>query len=351
VTLDSIFAQIAEACLVLDSAGCITFANEAAARLIGKSPKALIGAPVPQDSQHGLPFAEISANVSKTRQHSHRTHRCSVTQRTFQLVGLPAGDAVLLLCWESASLETSSSQETDHSAAIVQEVTRELDSLSYTVSHDLRAPLRHIEAFGGLLEQSLAGKLDSASTEYLGVIIQSAQQMGQLLDGVLSYSRISRRDINRATVSLDQVFKAVLQELKLETEGRQIQWHLDPLPEVEGDPWMIRQCMVQLISNALKFTRGCPQACIRVGASRTATETILRIEDNGVGFDMQYVDRLFGLFQRLHSDPQFAGRGIGLAHVRRMIQRQGGRVWAEGKPGAGATFFIAFPNPSKGQHT
>jgi light-regulated signal transduction histidine kinase (bacteriophytochrome) len=226
----------------------------------------------------------------------------------------------------------------------LSEANQELESLSYTVSHDLRAPLRHIEAFAGLLEQNLAGKLDASSAEYLAVIGQSARQMSLLLDGVLSYSRVCRRELNHTTVQLDAAVNAVLQELKLEMEGRRIEWQIEPLPKIVGDPWMIRQIFAQVLSNALKFTRTRDPARISIAAQTTADEIILRVEDNGIGFDPQYTGRLFGLFQRLHSDARFEGKGVGLAHVRRMVQRHGGRVWAEAKPDAGATFFMALPS-------
>jgi light-regulated signal transduction histidine kinase (bacteriophytochrome) len=228
----------------------------------------------------------------------------------------------------------------------LNEVTRELESLSYTVSHDLRAPLRHIEAFTGLLQQNLAGKIDAGSAEYLGIIAQSIRQMTQLLDGVLSYSRLCQRELNLSPVSLEEAVKSVFQDFKLETEGRQIEWQIEPLPEVQADPWMIRQVLVHVISNALKFTRDCAPARIRIDATGNGNEVILQIRDNGVGFDMQYANRLFGLFQRLHSDGRFEGAGIGLAHVRRMMLRQGGRIWAEARPGDGTTFFIALPAPA-----
>jgi len=228
-------------------------------------------------------------------------------------------------------------------ASQLNDTVQELESLSYTISHDLRAPLRHIESFVGLLQQNLAGKLDASSGEYLDVIGQSARQMSKLLDGVLSYSRLCRRGLHRTRIHLDNALKAVMQELKLEMEGRKIDWHIQPLPEVEADPWMIREALSRLISNALKFTRTRETARIAIDSSASSNEIILRIEDNGVGFDMQYVDRLFGLFQRLHSDPQFEGIGVGLAHVRRMILRQGGRIWAEARLDGGATFFVALP--------
>ena len=196
-----------------------------------------------------------------------------------------------------------------------------------------------------MLEQNLAGKTDVTTMEYLSIISESAKQMSGLLDGVLAYSRLCRRDINRTTVSIDAALKAVLQDLKMQIEGRQIEWRIDPLPEVEGDPWMVRQCLGHLISNALKFSRTRPTASIHVSSVTTPEETIIRVEDNGIGFDLEYSERLFGLFQKLHSDPQYEGAGVGLAHVRRMMQRQGGRTWAEAKPGSGAAFFIAFPKP------
>jgi light-regulated signal transduction histidine kinase (bacteriophytochrome) len=247
--------------------------------------------------------------------------------------------------------EEASRSEVERLAEQLREANSELESLSYTVSHDLRAPLRHIEAFAGLLEQNLTGKLDASCAEYLAVIGQSARQMSLLLDGVLSYSRVCRRELNRTTVHLDNALKAVLQELKMEMEGRKIDWQIQPLPSVEADPWMMRQILTQLLSNALKFTRPRDPARISIVSNSTADEIILGIEDNGIGFNPEYTGRLFGLFQRLHSDPRFEGRGVGLAHVRRMVQRQGGRVWAEAKPDAGATFFVAMPRTPVAQQT
>jgi light-regulated signal transduction histidine kinase (bacteriophytochrome) len=167
--------------------------------------------------------------------------------------------------------------------------------------------------------------------------------MAGLLDGVLSYSRLCRRDVNLTTVSLDHAVKAVLQELKLEMESRPVDLRLEALPGVEGDPWMIREIIAQLLRNALKFSRTRENAVISVSATINPHDVILRIADNGIGFDPEYSNKLFGLFQRLHNDPRFEGRGIGLAHVRRMVQRLGGRVWAEAQPDAGATFYVALP--------
>jgi light-regulated signal transduction histidine kinase (bacteriophytochrome) len=338
VNLTSILEQINDACLVLDSDGKVLFANEPAARLVGRSLQELMGKSLPDETDSGLPLAQIARSSAQTGHSSTAQHVATKLQARFEVRAIPTSNALLLFCFESTQ-----DDDLQHCLTQLKETERELESVSYVVSHDLRAPLRHIEAFAGLLEQNLAAKADASSTEYLGIIGQSARQMSQLLDGVLSYSRLCRRDVNRTNVSLDAAFKAVLQELKLEMEGRNIVLHVGPMPEVEGDPWMIRELLLQLFRNALKFTRAKTEARIEVTATTVAGEVWMRVKDNGIGFDNQYADRLFGLFQRLHSDPRFEGKGVGLAHVRRMAQRQGGRVWAEGKPNEGASFYVALP--------
>jgi PAS domain S-box-containing protein len=350
VKLGSIFEQIAEACLVLDSSARVIFMNDSAARLLGRPAKEFYGQPLPEDAAAGLPLKQMCDTVASTRQPARLLRKITTAgglERWFELRASPGADAVVLFCFEAASAPSESTaaleQRIQRYASEVAEATRELESVSYTVSHDLRAPLRHIEAFAGLLEQNLAGKTDASTGEYLSIISESAKQMSELLDGVLAYSRLCRREVNRATVSIDAALKAVLHDLKMQIECRQIEWRIDPLPEVQADPWMVRQCLGHLISNALKFTRTRPVTSIHVSSVTTPEQTIIRVQDNGVGFDLEYSERLFGLFQKLHSDPQYEGAGVGLAHVRRMMQRQGGRIWAEAKPGSGATFFIAFP--------
>ena len=345
MNLTSIFEQIDDACLVLDGTCRVLFANAAAANLLGRPVEALIGKPLPDDTAAGLPLSQIAREVIKTGESLSARIRANGSKQWLDVRASVAGEMIVFLCSKSHAAQPSagSDDQLARSLTQLQETNRELDSVSYTVSHDLRAPLRHVEAFATLLSQHLAGKLDSASAEYLGVITQSAQQMAGLLDGVLSYSRLCRRDVNLTTVSLDHAVKAALQELKLEMEGRSIDLQLDALPGVEGDPWMIREIVAQLLRNALKFSRPRERAVINVSATTNQLDVILRIQDNGIGFDPEYGNKLFGLFQRLHNDPQFEGRGIGLAQVRRMAQRLSGRVWAEAKPDAGATFYVALP--------
>ncbi len=220
---------------------------------------------------------------------------------------------------------------------------KELDTFSYSVSHDLRAPLRHIDGFVEMLDQRVGSSLDPASKEYLGIISTAAKQMGTLIDALLSFSRTGRAPFFKSRVGLDKVVQSVVRDLHYEVEGRVIEWDIGPLPTVEGDPTLLRQALFNLIANALKFTRRRENTRVEIGAIDHQSEWLIHIRDNGVGFDNQYAGKLFGVFQRLHPATDFEGAGIGLANVRRIIRRHGGRAWAEGQPNAGATFYFTLP--------
>ena len=227
---------------------------------------------------------------------------------------------------------------------LLQAANKELEAFSYSVSHDLRAPLRHIDGYAALLSKSAGEALSDKARRYLQTISDSAKQMGQLIDDLLVFSRMGRQDMLRTTVNLDQLVKTVLHDLRLDLQGRTISWTMHPLPNVSGDPVMLRQVFLNLISNALKFTATRPETKIEIGAvRRNSGEAEVFVRDNGVGFDMQYVNKLFGVFQRLHRNDEFEGTGIGLANVRRIIHRHGGRTWAEGAPNQGATFYFSLP--------
>jgi len=230
--------------------------------------------------------------------------------------------------------------------AQLAEANNELEAFAYSVSHDLRAPLRHIDGFIELLQKRMQTALDEKSLHYMNMIADSSKQMGTLIDDLLSFSRMSRTEIFKSQVDLNELTQDVIQGFLPETEGRIIEWQVSSLPHVTCDRAMLRAALVNLISNALKFTNMRETARIEIGCEKEdGTEVIVYIRDNGVGFDMRYVDKLFGVFQRLHRVDEFEGTGIGLANVRRIINRHGGKTWAEGEVGRGATFYFSLPTP------
>ena len=228
--------------------------------------------------------------------------------------------------------------------AQLEEANKELEAFAYSVSHDLRAPLRHIDGFIDMLQKRTVATLDEKSRHYMDVIADSAGKMGVLIDDLLSFSRMGRSEMFKSQVDLNDLVQDVVREAMSETEGRNIHWEISSLPVVIGDRAMLRIVLVNLIANALKFTRSRKVAQIEIGRERRdAAEMVIFVRDNGVGFDMSYADKLFGVFQRLHRQEDFEGTGIGLANVRRIINRHGGETWAEGEPGHGATFYFSLP--------
>jgi len=251
------------------------------------------------------------------------------------------------LASELSQLNSQLEHRVQERTAQLQEANRELESFSYSVSHDLRAPLRHITGFAQLLERRAGEKLDETSRGYLKTIISATQQGGMLVDDLLSFSRMGRAELRKKPVDLKALMEEVCHEMQADMAGRNVEWRLGELPHVEADPALLRQVVRNLLGNALKYTRPRPQAIIEVGARQVQGEVEVWVRDNGVGFEMQYVDKLFGVFQRLHTAEQFEGTGIGLANVRRIIARHGGRTWAEGAVDKGATFHFSLPQTPK----
>jgi PAS domain S-box-containing protein len=229
-------------------------------------------------------------------------------------------------------------------SAELEAANKELEAFAYSVSHDLRAPLRHMAGFAELLQKKASSVLDEKSQRYMTMILESAKRMGDLIDDLLAFSRMGRVEAQMTLVDLDQLVKEVVGEVRQETDGREIAWRLDSLPTCYGDRSMLRIVLVNLVSNAIKFTRERARAEIEIGRAKGSEhEAEVFVRDNGAGFDMKYVDKLFGVFQRLHHADAFEGTGIGLATVQRIVHRHGGKVRAEGAVDQGATFYFSVP--------
>ena len=225
----------------------------------------------------------------------------------------------------------------------LQSANKELEAFSYSVSHDLRAPLRHIMGFIDLLFKESGDRLDENGRHYLEVISDSAGIMKNLIDDLLAFSRNSRAEMKMQWFDFNSLLNEVIDDSSTETGGRKIEWNIGSLPAVFGDRTLLRQVWANLVSNAIKFTRPRDRAIIEIGSRVEGSKFIFFIRDNGVGFDMQYQDKLFGLFQRLHAYEEFEGTGVGLANVRRILRRHGGDAWAESVLGEGATFYFSLP--------
>jgi K+-sensing histidine kinase KdpD len=235
-------------------------------------------------------------------------------------------------------------QELTNRAVELESTNKELESFAYSVSHDLRAPLRHVVGFSELLQKQAASLLDDKSQRYIKTILDSSKKMGNLIDDLLSFSRIGRAETKKSLVNLEQLVKDVVSEVEQETRSREIAWKINALPVCYGDRSMLMLVLANLVSNAVKFTRMRMRAEIEIGyADRDNDEVEVFVRDNGAGFDMQYASKLFGVFQRLHRADEFEGTGIGLATVQRIIHRHGGEVRAEGAVDQGATFYFSLP--------
>ena len=283
----------------------------------------------------------LQARVAQSAGSTHNTIALLGLGAFLQLVLLAS---VYVLIHHDVTERRRVAKELRSRGELLQAANKELEAFSYSVSHDLRAPLRHIDGYAALLSKAAGDALNDKARRYLQTISGSAKQMGQLIDDLLVFSRMGRQDMLQTTVSQDQLIKTVLHDLRLDLQGRAISWTMHPLPNVSGDPAMLRQVFVNLISNALKFTATRPEAKIEIGIAKQGPSDVeVFVRDNGVGFDMQYVGKLFGVFQRLHRNDEFEGTGIGLANVRRIIHRHGGRTWAEGALDQGATFYFSLP--------
>lgn len=247
---------------------------------------------------------------------------------------------------ELAQLNRDLEQRVIERTAELEVSNKELEAFSYSVAHDLRAPLRHIDGFVDLLRRHIAPSQDEKSQRYLKTIGTAAKDMGLLVDHLLVFSRMGKTALNQINVNVSSLIAEIRKELEGPETGRTIEWHIGELPDIEGDTSMMRLVFVNLISNAIKYSRNVPIAIIRINAREINGMWEFSVEDNGAGFDMKYAGKLFGVFQRLHTASEFEGTGIGLANVRRIINRHGGQTWAEGEVNHGAKFFFTLPKKS-----
>jgi len=304
-------------------------------------------------------LGDVLARDRELWDHEHVQRTADDVERTMLVnarrMPLPdRDDAVALITASDISVQKASdrqirelNRQLEGKVEQVSDVNRELEAFSYSVSHDLRAPLRHIAGFGDKLGRHLGEDIDDKSKHYLEVMVSSARRMSSLIDDLLVYSRLGRSALRLQTVDMQSLVaetRAMLDSNNAtEAPGHAIDWHIAPLPVVAGDENMLRQVWLNLLGNAVKYSRGSEPARIEVAYQRNDDVHHFQVHDNGAGFDMRYAGKLFGVFQRLHAASEFPGTGIGLASVRRVLARHGGRIWAEAEPGAGATFHFTLP--------
>jgi len=339
--------------------GKITDANEAAEKVTG----------VPRDRLVGSDFCDYFTDPEKARkgyehvfaQGSVRDYPLAVRHATGQVTevlynatvfrnGSGAIEGVFAAARDVTDLKRTQQelsvlnltleQRVEERTAALAALNKELEAFNYAVSHDLRAPLRHIDGFSKLLLKDYSAVLPEGGREYVSLICESTGEMGKLVDDLLNLSRVGRRELSLQVAGLNPIVEEVVAELKADAPDRTIEWRIQRIPFLECDPGLLKQVFANLLSNAVKFTRPREQAVIEVGATEQDGQPVVFVRDNGVGFNMKYADKLFGVFQRLHRQEDFEGTGVGLATVQRIIRKHGGKVWAEAELNQGATFYF-----------
>jgi light-regulated signal transduction histidine kinase (bacteriophytochrome) len=287
--------------------------------------------------------AETRTEQAETRTEQAKTRTEQAELRTEQ-VEARSVQAILESELKYRALSAELEQRVVERTEQLQSAHDEMEAFSYSVCHDLRAPLRHVLGFVEILQKDAGSSLSEKNRQHLTTISQATKRMGNLIDDLLAFSRIGQSKIKKIEVNLDWLIQETLGDFQTEIKERNIILEIHPLPAVQADRALLRMVLVNLISNAVKFTGARADAKIEIGSTAGDGETVVFIRDNGAGFDPKYATKLFGVFQRLHSQDEFEGTGIGLANVQRIVHRHGGRAWAEGVVDGGATFYFSIPN-------
>jgi two-component system sensor kinase len=326
--------------------GSILYRNPAAAELPGWACE--VGKPLPDLLRPLLGQAmKEEKEVQQDTELGGRYYSVSVTPFPAERYSNTYGLDITERKRAEEALKEAHDQLQDH-ADRLEAANKELESFGYSVSHDLRAPLRAIAGFTRMILDEKGSAFDPETRRKFGVIQENAEKMGQLIDDLLRLSRLGRAELHRSKLDMGGLVHEVIQEIRMTEPEREWVTEIGDLPAAHGDRVMIRQLLANLLSNAVKFTRGRQGARIEVGSLEKSGERVYYVKDNGVGFDMKYYNKLFGVFQRLVSESQFEGTGVGLAIVQRIVQRHGGRVWAEGQIREGATFYFTLPPKEQG---
>lgn len=352
-----------EGCQILGFDWRYLYINDSASRQVRRSKEELVGRTMMEcfPGIEGTPLFTVLKNSMEKREPGQIENEFTYPDGSkgwFQLSIEPVDDGLFILSsditneknmLEELHRHREHLEELVHARTLeLEQANQELEAFSYSVSHDLRAPLRHIHGFATMLSKHATERLDEKGHRYLQTISDAARQMGTLIDDLLVFSRMARVDLHRTYLNMEKLVRDTIEEMNSEEEGRQIEWSVRSLPAAQGDPSMIRLVLQNLIANAVKYTRPRVQARIEIDGRDDHDEAVFCVRDNGVGFDMEYAHKLFGVFQRLHRADEFEGTGIGLANVRRIVSRHGGRTWAQGKVDEGAAFYFTLPMAEKG---